>query len=75
MPVSEQRRRELRAAHGADRVREAMRNENSGPPDERIEVIASRARDAEAMSQARRDRAALGALRRSMAAQGMGEAS
>jgi hypothetical protein len=45
-----------RGAYGVDRIREAMREENTGDPADRIEAIASRARDAEAIAAARRAR-------------------
>lgn len=45
-----------RALIGAERVRQAMRDENTGEQVDRIEVIVSRARDAERLAAARRPR-------------------
>lgn len=58
--ISDQQRRELRAAHGAERVREAIREENTGTEGDRIDVVVGRARDAQRIAAAR----LLGAERR-----------
>lgn len=50
---AEQQRRELRAAHGAERVREAIREENTGDEGHRIDVVVGRARDAQKIAAAR----------------------